>query len=75
MRINAADAKLSARIDAEGAQLDFRIDGLIPRIDSVGQEVAHIREMINVKKRLAVLATRLQCIRAAKYTVDLAREG
>jgi hypothetical protein len=31
---------------------------LAARIDSVGMEVAHIREMINVEKRLAVLETR-----------------
>jgi chromosome segregation ATPase len=55
-RIDAVETKLSGRIDAK---LDFRIDGVITRIDSLGKEVAHIRELINVEKRLAVLETRL----------------
>ena len=52
-KIDNVDAKLAARIDGLDAKLSSRID-------MVGKEVVHLREMLDVEKRLLVLETRLQ---------------
>jgi uncharacterized protein YicC (UPF0701 family) len=63
-KIDNVDAKVTARIDGLDAKLSARIDGLdgklSTRIDMVGKEVVHLREMLDVEKRLLVLETRLQ---------------